>query len=105
MKSTLLILIATLITAPVAFADTTPLAAHDGSLTSAAAQDWFAQQRQIARELEAEHLLATLHQGGLSGRALEEAAAVLTDPASKELLATSAYTDAVFQGHVAILPN
>ncbi|NCA71542.1 MAG: hypothetical protein EOM91_15930 [Sphingobacteriia bacterium] len=77
----------------------------DGSVTTAAGQAWFAQQRRIAQELEAEHLLATLHQGGLSSRELEEIARVLSDPNITELLATSAYHEAVFQGRVAILPH
>jgi hypothetical protein len=110
MKSTLLILIATLSASPVVLSDTTPPAvaidaAHDGSVTTAAGQDWFAQQRRISEELEAEHLLATLHQGELSGRALDEVARVLTDPNTKALLASSAYKEAVFQGRVEIQPN
>ncbi|NCC23462.1 MAG: hypothetical protein EOM26_13580 [Alphaproteobacteria bacterium] len=110
MRSTLLLLTATLITSPVALSDDTPLAlergaVHDGSVTTTAGQDWFAQQRRIARELEAEHLLATLHQGGLSSSELEAVARVLTDPNVAALLATSAYHEAVFQGRVVILPN
>jgi hypothetical protein len=110
MKSTLLILIATLIASPAVMSDTNPLAldldrsvAHDRSVTTEAGQDWFAQQRRIAAELEAEHLLATLHQGGLSGSELEDAAGSLAEPNVTELLATSAYHEAVFRGRVAIL--
>ncbi|WP_200387982.1 hypothetical protein [Thiocapsa imhoffii] len=110
MKSTLLILIATLITSPVVLSDTKPLtldhsAAHDQSVTTEAGQNWFAQQRRIAAELQAEHLLATLHQGGLSRSELAEVATALADPNVTDLLATSAYHEAVFQGQVVILPN
>ncbi len=112
MKSTLLILIATLIASPAVLSEITSPArdldrspAHDRSVTTEAGQDWFAQQRRIAAELEAEHLLATLHQGGLSGSALEDVAGSLAEPNVTELLATSAYYEAVFQGRVAILPN
>jgi hypothetical protein len=112
MKSTLLILIATLIASPAVLSDTKTLAldldrntAHDRSVTTEAGQDWFAQQRRIAAELETEHLLATLHQGGLSSSELEDVASSLAEPNVTELLATSAYYVAVFQGRVAILPN
>ncbi len=112
MKSTLLMLVATLVASPAVLSDTNPLAldldrsvAHDRSVTTEAGQDWFAQQRRIAAELETEHLLATLHEGGLSGSALDDVAGSLAEPNVTELLATSAYYEAVFQGRVAILPN
>jgi hypothetical protein len=116
MKSTLLILVATLIASPVVMSDTNPLAldldrsvAHDRTFATQAGQDWYEQQRRIAAELEAEHLLAKLHEGELSQNGefasieLAHIADALSDPRVTDLLEFSAYHEAVFQGRVSIL--
>jgi hypothetical protein len=117
MKSTLLILIATLIASPVVLSDTHPPAldldpsvAHDRTFTTQAGHDWYEQQRRITAELEAEHLLAKLHDGDVSQNGefasieLAQIANALVDPRVMDLLESSAYYEAVFQGHVSI-PN
>lgn len=117
MKSTLLILVATLIASPAVMSDTNPLAldhdrsvAHDRTFATQAGLDWYAQQRLISAQLEAEHLLAKLHDGDVSHNgefsSTEHAqiADALVDPRVADLLESSAYYEAVFQGHVSI-PN
>jgi hypothetical protein len=117
MKSTLLILVATLIASPVVMSDTNPLAldldrsvAHDRTFATQAGQDWYEQQRRIAAELEAEHLLAKLHEGELSENGefasieLAQIASALADPRVIDLLESSAYYEAVIRGAVSI-PN
>jgi hypothetical protein len=117
MKSTLLILVATLIASPVVMSETNPLAldldrsvAHDRTFATQAGQDWYEQQRRIAAELEAEHLLAKLHEGELSENGafasieLAQIASALADPRVIDLLESSAYYEAVIRGGVSI-PN
>jgi hypothetical protein len=117
MKSKLLILVATLIASPVVMSDTNPLAldldrsvAHDRTFATQAGQDWYEQQRRIAAELEAEHLLAKLHEGELSENGefasieLAQIADALADPRVIDLLESSAYYEAVIRGGVSI-PN
>jgi hypothetical protein len=117
MKSTLLILVATLIASPVVMSETNPLAldldrsvAHDRTFATQAGQDWYEQQRRIAAELEAEHLLAKLHEGELSQNGefssieLAQIADALADPRVIDLLESSAYYEAVIRGGVSI-PN
>jgi hypothetical protein len=116
MKSTLLILVATLIASPAVMSDTNPLALdldrsvpHDRTFATQAGQDWYAQQRRITAELEAEHLLAKLHEGDVSENGefasveLAQIADALADPRVIDLLESSAYYEAVFQGRVSIL--
>ncbi|RKT45880.1 hypothetical protein [Thiocapsa rosea] len=116
MKSKLLILIATLIASPVVMSDTNPLAldldrsvAHDRTFATQAGHDWYEQQRRITAELEAEHLLAKLHEGVVTRNGefdsieFAQIANALVDPRVMDLLETSAYYEAVFQGRVAIL--
>ncbi|MFB1488968.1 MULTISPECIES: hypothetical protein [unclassified Thiocapsa] len=116
MKSSLLILIATLITSPAVLSDTNPLAldldrsvAHDRTFATQAGQDWYEQQRRITAELEAEHLLAKLHEGVVThngdfgSNELAQIANALVDPRVIDLLESSAYYEAVFQGRVPIL--
>ena len=112
MKSKWLILLAALVVSPTVLSDTTLFAldrerdaVQERTFATAAGQAWFEQQRRIAAELEAEHLLATLHQGGLSNDELERIAAAFADPNLTDLLATSAYYQAVFEGRVEIHPN
>jgi hypothetical protein len=115
MKSTLLILVATLIASPAAMSDANPLAldldrsvAHDRTFATQAGHDWYEQQRRITAELEAEHLLAKLHEGNVSENGefasieLARIADALADPRVIDLLESSAYHEAVFQGRVSI---
>jgi hypothetical protein len=114
MKYTLLILVATLIASPAVMSDTTSLdldrnVAHDRTFATQAGQDWYEQQYRIIAELEAEHLLAKLHEGDVSrhgqlaGIELAQIANALVDPRVMDLLESSAYYEAVFQGRVPIL--
>ncbi len=129
MKSTVLTLIATLIASAPALAETgsfdsalglTPDAGHERTFTTQAGADWYAQQRRTAAELQAEHLLATLHEssdetgtsgrsadrlsehGGFSGAEMERIAHALADPRVIELLQTSAYYAAVIEGRLSV---
>jgi hypothetical protein len=117
MKSTLLILIATLIASPAAMSDANPLAldldrsvAHDRTFATQAGHDWYEQQRRITAELEAEHLLAKLHEGDVlengefASIELAQIADALADPRVIDLLESSAYYEAVVRGRVSI-PN
>ncbi|NCC26854.1 MAG: hypothetical protein EOM22_01530 [Gammaproteobacteria bacterium] len=123
MKSTSLLLIATLIGSSAAIADTRLLAIgldgsfeHDRTFATQAGHDWYQQQRRIAEELMAEHMLAKLHEssdavvadtcvrgdaspsGRFASAELEQIAHVLADPRVIELLETSAYYAAVVEG-------
>jgi hypothetical protein len=82
--------------------------------------DWYLEQRRIADELKAEHLLATLHEasidatsgagtkvdaarnGGFENAELEQAAHALADPRVIELLETSAYYAAIVEGRMTV---
>lgn len=127
MKSTVLTLIATLIASTATLADTSsfestlglkPDAGEERTFSTQAGADWYAQQRRIAAELRAEHLLATLHDssdetnagsadrasahGGFSSAEMQQIAHALADPRVIELLETSAYYEAVIRGRVAV---
>lgn len=129
MKSTVLTLIATLITSATALADSsslesslglTPDAGQERTFATQAGADWYAQQRRTAAELQAEHLLATLHassdgestnalsaesrseHGGFSSAEMKQIAHALADPRVIELLETSAYYAAVIEGRFTI---
>ncbi|EGV20515.1 hypothetical protein [Thiocapsa marina] len=127
MKSSSILLIATLVGSSAAIADTRPLSVgldagleRERSFATQAGHDWYQQQRRIAAELMAEHMLARLHQasdevaadaciqgdaspsGRFASAELEQIAHALADPRVIELLETSAYYAAVVEGRVPV---
>jgi hypothetical protein len=127
MKSTSILLIATLVGSSAVVADTRPLAIgldgsfeNERSFATQAGDDWYQQQRLIAAELMAEHMLARLHElsdevvpdacirgdaspsGRFASAELEQIAHALADPRVIELLETSAYYAAVIEGRVPV---
>ncbi|NCC93589.1 MAG: hypothetical protein EOM10_09950 [Opitutae bacterium] len=115
MKTSVLALIASLALSSNLSAETAGLPAEldlgdaqSRSFANPAALDWYEQQRRIAAELRAEHLLAKLHEGEvrageLSAADIDQIAATLSDPRTIELLETSHYYSAVVRGEVAEL--
>jgi hypothetical protein len=130
MKSTLLALIAVLIASTPLLAETGSsgwalnLDPDDGDRRTFATQaglDWYREHRRIAAELQAEHLLATLHEASedrgaeagthddavpvrvLTGPELEQIAEILADPRVIELLESSAYYAAIIEGRRSII--
>jgi hypothetical protein len=118
MKSMILALAAALIASAPVLADT-PLDATargfdagvgpERTFATRAGHDWYLQQRRIIAELEAEHLLARLHEGDpsadgrLTDTELERIAEALADPQVIALLQNSAYYAAVIEGRTTIL--
>ncbi|UHD15578.1 hypothetical protein [Thiocapsa bogorovii] len=123
MKATSILLITTLMGSTAVIADTPPLAVdldgsfeNERSFATQAGHDWYQQQRRIAAELMAEHMLARLHEGsdevvaetcirddatpcgGFASAELEQIAHALADPRIIELLENSAYYAAVVEG-------
>ncbi|RKT42921.1 hypothetical protein [Thiocapsa rosea] len=127
MKSTSILLIATLVGSSAVVADARPLAIgldgsfeNERSFATQAGHDWYQQQRLIAAELMAEHMLARLHEssdevvpdasirgdvspsGRFASAELEQIAHALADPRVIALLETSAYYAAVIEGRVPV---
>lgn len=110
-QSTLSLIAGLLIASTAALADSRPAsepldAASDraGDFATLEGRTWHETQRRISDELEAEHLLATLHEADapdgkpISGAALQNIADRLRDPETRELLETSHYYIAVIEG-------
>jgi hypothetical protein len=127
MKSTSILLIATLVGSSAVVADTNPPAIglegsfeNERSFATQAGHDWYQQQRRIAAELMAEHMLARLHEasdevvadacirgdvspsGRFASAELEQFARALADPRVIALLETSAYYTAVVEGRLPV---
>lgn len=123
MKTSSILLIAALVGSSAVAADTRPLAIgldgsfeNERSFATQAGHDWYRQQRRIAAELMAEHMLARLHElsdevvpdtcvrgdaspsGRFASAELEQIAHALADPRVLELLETSPYYAAVVEG-------
>ncbi|SDW07755.1 hypothetical protein [Thiocapsa roseopersicina] len=123
MKTSSILLIAALVGSSAVAADTRPLAIgldgsfeNERSFATQAGHDWYRQQRRIAAELMAEHMLARLHElsdevvpdtcvrgdaspsGRFASAELEQIAHALADSRVLELLETSPYYAAVVEG-------
>ncbi|NCA70943.1 MAG: hypothetical protein EOM91_12705 [Sphingobacteriia bacterium] len=110
MKTTILALSASLILSTSVLAQETHSAIQaldrsaNGLYTTSDGDAWRQQQQRTAAELEAEHLLARLHEAdAIGGEALASAelahiAETLTDPKVLQLLESSAYYQSVVAG-------
>lgn len=118
MKAITLALIATLIASTQVLAETLPYATAQGfdagvgaerTFATRAGHEWYLEQRRIMAELDAEHLLARLHEGDLSADGqleateLQQIAEALADPRVIALLQSSPYYAAIIQGRTLIL--